>query len=171
MNPAEIAAFIADRTSARIGVSAADLRSRKIASGVAHARQLAVYLTHRNTEESTPVIAALFGLDQTTVRYTVKRVPQMAADSPRISGDIAALQAEIEAAFPDLRRRSESAVARFHRLQVAGTPTARVAASAELDALMTELRRGLAVAIRIDPGRVLAGFKRAIDDVNRRPRP
>jgi hypothetical protein len=82
---AAMPAEVADSTHVRVlaiqeaictvcGVSKQDLLSSKRSSRISHARQLAMYLTRRETELSLAQIAREFNRDHTTVLHAIRSV-------------------------------------------------------------------------------------------------
>jgi chromosomal replication initiator protein len=64
---------IQERTCEALGVSLEALRSQSRASGVAWARQVAMYLSRELTGETLPAIGRAFGRNHTTVMHACKR--------------------------------------------------------------------------------------------------
>ena len=168
---AEHVAIIVDVVAEYFHVPAADIRSRKIADGVAWARQVASYLVNELLGEPVAFVAAKFRQDRTTVMHSLSRVKDMLGGAPRVAADIQRLRELIIGRLPQLEHTRETALQRHRRLTSGKDVPPRIVASAELDGLLRDLRRGLATAIWLDPGAVLAGFKRTVDDVNSKGTP
>ncbi len=68
---------------------------------VARARQIAIYLSRRLTDMSTPAIAAAFDRrDHTTVLYAVRRIEQRRTQDPHLNRALEQLTATLTAPAP-----------------------------------------------------------------------
>lgn len=97
--PAEGAVSIIQRVVARYyGIPLREMTSARRSRLVARPRQIAMYLARELTPFSLPHIGKLFGnRDHTTVLYAIRKIGELDEDDSRMSADINALMAELEA--------------------------------------------------------------------------
>jgi chromosomal replication initiator protein len=85
-------------TAERFGVSRADILSQRRTADVVRPRQVAMYLAKTLTLRSFPEIGRrMGGRDHTTVLHGVRKIEQLAAQSPTLADEIAAIRAGLEA--------------------------------------------------------------------------
>jgi chromosomal replication initiator protein len=73
------------------GVLLKDLNSRRRTQQIAHARQVAMYITRRVLHLSYPMMGELFRRDHSTCVYAVKRITQQSKRRPEYGRTIDAL--------------------------------------------------------------------------------
>ena len=87
--------------AAELGVSREAMLSPNRTAPVARARQIAIYLSRRLTDKSTPAIAATFNRrDHTTVLYAVRRIEQRRTQDPHLNRALEQLTATLTAPAP-----------------------------------------------------------------------
>lgn len=75
------------------------LHRSRCEAGVAESRMLAMYLVHVVLGRSYSEVGLFFGRDRTTVAHACARIEDL-RDQPRFDEEVAALEGEIEAAWP-----------------------------------------------------------------------
>ena len=98
----EVDVYRIQRTvAAELGVSREAMLSPNRTAPVARARQIAIYLSRRLTDKSTPAIAATFNRrDHTTVLYAVRRIEQRRTQDPHLNRALEQLTATLTAPAP-----------------------------------------------------------------------
>lgn len=166
MTSAEATALIIDAVADKYGLTAGDIMSARRNARFAWARQVSVALTQEMTGETNRTVAALFGLDATTVSYATRHVAAEELVAPKVAADLADIRKSVEACAPRLAERRGPAAAgalRGFTRDAAGDPTE---VERELGLLLKELRRSLAAALRVNPGAVLGGLGRVCREIN-----
>lgn len=78
--------------AARYGIPAREMATARRLRPIAHARQVAIYLSHELTPHSLATIGRLFGgRDHSTVHYAIQQVEQRRRVDPALDRDIRAL--------------------------------------------------------------------------------
>lgn len=168
-SPAEIVAVVTDLVADKYGQRPADILGRRRNSLYVWSRQVTVTLASEALGQSNAVMGALFGLDPTTVLHSMRKVVAREQDTPKVAADLADLRKALRARVPELPDITARAVeAHRHRLQLTVNAEEIAPTERELALLLRSLRHGLIAALRTDPGAVIAGLRRAVDEINDR---
>jgi chromosomal replication initiator protein len=98
-------AQIQEAVAGKLGLSADALRSSRRTAPVAHARQLAMYLTRELTDLSLPAIARAFNRrDHTTVLHAIRKVERRALEDAALSRTIENVTTELRSPVMDRDR-------------------------------------------------------------------
>lgn len=167
-SPGEVVALVIDTVADHFALNATDILSRRGNACFVSARQIAVFLAQQITGESNVVIGTLFGLDASTVSYAGRKVERLEKEAPKVASSLAAIRRALHALDPELSERPPRATeARRRFLQNTGAE-ALSPEELQLHLLLKDLRRALVTALRTDPGAVLAGLRRACEEINSR---
>lgn len=164
-------AAIVDLVADFYGLKAINLQGASKKATVSWARHVAIVLTLDFTAASAAMAATLFRLDITSIYYAARRVAAVSKSNARTAADLASIRERITASLPNAARNDQAALERLREERRASPVAVKPAdAEAELYGLLKDLRRGLASAMHLDPGRVLGGLKATVDEINNRGR-
>lgn len=167
-SPAEVVALVIDAVADHYQLRAADILGRRGNACFTSARQIAVFLAQELTGESNVVIGTLFGLDSSTVSYSSRKVARLEKETPAMATGLAAIRRALREVDPSIGDRPPRATEAHRRFLQNTGAEALTPEEFELHLLLKDLRRALITALRADPGAVLAGLRRACDEINSR---
>jgi hypothetical protein len=165
---AALKAAVVDSVSTHYYVAPAQIMRSSRNVALVWARHVAIALTVEYAQTAISIVAGAWQLDRATITNATRRITKIAAENQRVASGLSAIRSDIEGHCPELKNRNESALARRERLMASRPDMSAAVAELELDAFLRDLRRGLASAIQLDPGAVLAGIKRTVDTINAR---